>query len=164
MKKKTVREELEDIAPFLADIKEQSKGRSGQVPEGYFEEFRSEFFNKVEESKEDSRPKEAKVVKLSWRYIAVAASVAVLVLSLWFNNTLFVSAVEVQDSLTGLSIEEMYDYLDANIEEFAAEELASIAIDNEMDDFGIIELGDEIIEEEYLDDEYLDAFDYEDLL
>ena len=72
--------------------------------------------------------------------------------------------MEVQDSLTGLSIEEMYDYLDANIEEFAAEELASIAIDNEMDDFGIIEIGDEIIEEEYLDDEYLDAFDYEDLL
>ena len=72
--------------------------------------------------------------------------------------------MEVQDSLTGLSIEEMYDYLDANIEEFAAEELASIAIDNEMDDFGIIELGDEIFEEEYLDDEYLDAFDYEDLL
>ena len=36
--------------------------------------------------------------------------------------------------------------------------------DNEMDDFGIIELGDEIFEEEYLDDEYLDAFDYEDLL
>lgn len=164
MKKKTVREELEDIAPFLADLKEQSKGRRGPVPEGYFEEFRSEFFKKAEESKKDSSPKEAKVVKLSWRYIAVAASVAVLVLSLWFNNTLFVSAVEVQDSLTGLSIEEMYDYLDANIEEFAAEELASIAIDNEMDDFGIIEIGDEIIDEEYLDEEYLDAFEYEDLL
>lgn len=164
MKKKTVREELDDIAPFLADLKEQSKGGSGQVPDGYFEAFRSEFFKKVEDSKEDSSPKEAKVVKLSWRYIAVAASVAVLVLSLWFNNTLFVPNADVQDSLTGLSIEEMYDYLDANIEEFAAEELASIAIDNEMDDFGIIELGDEISEEEYLDDEYLDAFDYEDLL
>ena len=164
MKKKTVREELDDIAPFLADLKEQSKGGSGQVPDGYFEAFRSEFFKKVEDSKEDSSPKEAKVVKLSWRYIAVAASVAVLVLSLWINNTLFVPNADVQDSLTGLSIEEMYDYLDANIEEFAAEELASIAIDNELDDFGIIELGDEISEEEYLDDEYLDAFDYEDLL
>ena len=163
MKKKTVRKELEEIAPFLADLKAKSKGNEASVPEGYFENFRTEFFDKVKQPEVSSTKKEPKVIRMNWRYIAVAASVAIIVIAFWFSNTLILNN-DADSGIADLSIDEMYDYLGEHIEEFEMDELASIVTDNEMDDFGILEIEEDFIDEEYFEDEILDDFDYEDLL
>ena len=56
------------------------------------------------------------------------------------------------------------EVVNENIEDFEMDELASIVTDNEMDDFGIFEVEEDFIDEEYFEDEILDDFDYEDLL
>lgn len=163
MKKKEVNKELEDIAPILAELKARSKGTGHNVPEGYFENFRANFFDKVKEESEDIPSKEAKLIRLPWRSLAVAASVAVLVISFWASNAFFNTDAEA-NGFADLSMEEMYNYLGENIEDFEMEELATIVLENEVDDFGIIDVDEDLIDEEFLDEEFLDDFDYEDLL
>lgn len=163
MKKKEVNKELENIAPFLAELKARSKGTDDTVPEGYFDDFRANFFDKISKESKDITSKEVKLISLSWRSLAVAASVAVLVISFWASN-LFFNVDAGADGFADLSIEEMYNYLGENIEDFEMEELTTIVLENEVDDFGIIDIEDDFLDEEYLEEEFLDDFDYEDLL
>lgn len=164
MKNKEVKKELEDIAPFLAELKARKKeSKDDSIPEGYFEDFRANFFEQLKAETEEAPIQSAKLISLSWRSIAVAASVAVLVISFLASNTFF-NADDQANGFADLSMEDMYNYLDDNIEEFEMDELATIVLENEVDDFGIIDVDEDFIDEEYLEDEFLDDFDYEDLL
>lgn len=163
MKDDQIKKELEDLAPILADLKNRSKADSDQLPDGYFEDFQSQFWSQVKQEKEES-PKESqppKVIRMNWRIYAVAASFALLLFAFW-------GLVQDQSTADGgfasLSDELLLEYIDEHIEDYDASDIYSMSEEAVGEDLYFDGADTEYLEEEVYEDDFLDALDYEDLL
>lgn len=114
------KKELREIAPFLADLREQGTGF--QVPEDFFSKLQEEVMEKVHsESEGDSPSVERPVFRIlrgGGRVWAAAAAVAALFLAgLWFlqpGSDLSSIPLAMED----ISTEEASAYLDATLEDY----------------------------------------------
>ena len=163
MKDDQIKKELEDLAPILADLKNRSKADSDQLPDGYFEDFQSQFWSQVKQEKEES-PKESqspKVIRMHWRIYAVAASFALLLFAFW---GLVQDQSTVDGGFASLSDELLLEYIDEHLEEYDASDIYSMSEEALGEDLYLDGADTEYLEEEVYEDDFLDALDYEDLL
>jgi len=163
MKDDQIKKELEDLAPILADLKNRSKADSDQLPDGYFEDFQSQFWSQVRQEKEES-PKESqppKVIRMNWRIYAVAASFALLLFAFW---DLVQEQSTVDGGFASLSDELLLEYIDEHIEDYDASDIYSMSEEALGEDLYFDGADTEYLEEEVYEDDFLDALDYEDLL
>lgn len=105
------------------NIEELSKKEIQKVPEGYFEEFPDKIAARISQ-----KPQEAKTIKFTYSYWAVAAAVSLLLVSYFVltnQQTTNTKAVPCAELLCDVSNDEIYDYLYQNSNEinFSDEEL-----------------------------------------
>lgn len=163
MKEDQVKKELEGLAPILADLKNRSRADSDQLPDGYFEDFQSQFWSQIKQEKQEE-PKESnspKVIRMNWRMYAVAASIALLLFAFW-------GVIQEQSSIDGgfasLSDELLMEYIDEHLEDYDASDIYSMSEEALGEDLYFDGADTEYLEEEVYEDDFLDALDYEDLL
>ena len=152
-KKHDIQEELQELSPLLAQIREGEEGY--KVPHLYFESLQNKVLDKVNE-----QPKKSGFIfSFLWlRGLAVAASVAVLLLAgvFIFNNS---NKAKIAD-LEGISTDALAMYLDENVEDW---DLDLLIEDDLQFDFskGLNLDGEEwegYIEEEFLNEDVGDLF------
>ncbi|PHN03896.1 hypothetical protein [Flavilitoribacter nigricans] len=170
--KRSVREELESIAPNLARLREQNS--PPEVPPGYFDQLSDEVFRRIQREEAAARdvPAAPPVWQQWWQglsslfqrpaYALALAGVAILLVTISvFNRS------EVADTTPDIAMtdEDINDYIDYHIDDFdldllaeeMAEEPGSAPLLMEEDS-----LDGELMEEYF--DELLDEIDLEDLL
>ena len=177
-KKQAIQKELEDISPFLAEIK---KGKQAfQVPEGYFHKMQNEVLQQVKHNSSSATPSQTFFQKIiadsirtiqllaQPRYVMQAATFALLIAAgIYFLKTeTNISPIKEGSTefLADISIEEINEYIEANIDEFELDELIDMATieTNDSYDFTESTQTDNQELEEYID-EIIDEFDIEDL-
>ncbi len=117
---KDPKEELKELSPFLAQLKE--KGEGFRVPEGYFDNLQDQVMEKIQETAGVSAPTGRKgvlrVLRGGFGQWAAAAAIALLALAglwfLWPQSDL--RAPEL--ALSEISAEEASAYIDATLEDY----------------------------------------------
>jgi hypothetical protein len=142
-RKTTVQEELEQLSPTLARLKEQQRQRAGQVPPNYFEELPERVLARIRAEAPAAAPA-GRPSRLGWRshwrYAAsLAAAIALLLLGgYWFWPGRTVPA-EPLAALDDLSQEGLALYIHEHIEAFDWE-LILEAVAMQADDLPRLEL------------------------
>lgn len=138
-RKKEIKDELENLSPFLAEMK---KKNSYKVPENYFAELSANVWEEVQKEKVSTQPTpvattpnwmeqvmQSIAVLFQPRMALSLASVAVLLVAgiFWMNN----NPIEVQTVAEGdgLTIEETTNYLAENIDDFDTDLLMQIELE-----------------------------------
>lgn len=177
-KKQAIQKELEDISPFLAEIK---KGKQAfQVPEDYFHKMQNEVLDQIKHNSSSAAPSQTFFQKIITdsirtiqlliqpRYIIQVATFALLIAAgIYFLKP--ESNISPNDKtssvfLADVSIEEINEYIEANIDDFELEELidmAAIETDDFYDATESIQTTDQELDE-YIDG-IIDEFDIEEL-
>lgn len=166
-RKKEIRDELQELSPFLSSMKE--KEQPFTVPKDYFKQLPDEILAKVQPEKMMQKETQVSwldrfVAELQWllqpRPALALATVAILIMAgiFFFNNsTPAVSDVQWAD----ISEEEINAYVASNIEEFETDLLwqhSSLDADDELstelefDDEELDVIIDEIIDDLPLED------------
>ena len=140
--KEEVKEELKDLSPFLYQIK--GKGSAFKVPEGYFSQLQDQILDQVKAMPEAS-PKTNRAWKanifipgffdqlnalLQPRMALTLASVIVIMVAAWFLVRSGEGPVSGEPSFASLSVEEIQNYIDANLDDFDEEIIKEVAQDN----------------------------------
>ena len=187
--KRNIKEELEEISPFLAEIKKE--GSPFTIPEGYFAKMQDEVFQKVKKNtisqQEQSSSTFQKIITDSihtiqtlmlrhGRYLMPAASFLFLITigAVYLLKPVTDTPTVTQDAIplfADISIEEMDLYIEENIDEFEIEELVDLVdietiAEVESTNINTIETSkNELLESELDDyiDEIIDDFDIEEL-
>jgi len=168
-RKKEIKEELEQISPFLADLKKENPFK---VPANYFDDLSDQVLEKAR----PSAASESVGVKngpglldqlavfiqrlFQPQYAVGFATVALLIVAgLFFLKNDEDPTLATSEELT---LEEATDYLAANIDEFDTDLLMSVEFgEDEIDEISLVEIGEEEFNE-VLED-LLEDFDEEDL-
>ncbi len=170
-RKNEIKKELEEIAPFLNDIKKEKSGF--QVPDNYFKEMQNQVIQQLNESpaEKHSNPSVFLVIKENSiqtirllaqpRYALRAASfVLVLTVAAIFYFQL-ADRNNPNEFLTDISAEDMYEYVNENIDEFELEEIMEYAEVEGEEFYESFDTKD--IELDNYIDEIIDDFDIEEL-
>jgi hypothetical protein len=169
--KKNIEAELSEIAPFLAKLKkEETPLESFQIPDDYFNQLSKNIFAKTTLQPEASTQTVVNPIipqKNIWSNIGryfqwlwnpgvavVMTSVVILVISgVYLMNQ---ESTDYGDNLTATDIEQ---YIEANIENFDLDQLASLAADDAVENFDLpVELPniDSDAIEEYIEDNFIE--------
>ncbi len=154
--KKEIKEELEKLSPFLADL---DKEKNFQVPTNYFNELQEDLWKQVRPAPAQKpvveqsawwSPIESALLALFQPRMALSfASLLLLLTAGWFIMQQPTDTVpEVADNLP--TVEEAADYLAEHIDDFDTELLMQLELDD-------IELS-QISESSFEDDEVLDTY------
>ncbi len=166
--KKEIQEELKNLAPSLSKME---KKEGFQIPENYFNELPDQIMSQLDFSKTSLKKERVswieilseKITVFFQPRIAIGFSMAMLMIcSIYFltKNTTTTSS-----AFAELSIAEMENYIEENIEDFDEEILFEFVAENEMNSLGKLEVEDEDLDEymfEIIED--LEDEDLEDLL
>jgi len=138
-RKKEIEKELEDLSPFLAEMK---KKESFKVPENYFAELSANVWEEVQKEKVQTETTpvttgpnwmeqmmQSVALLFQPRMALRLASVAVLLVAgiLWMNNQTEGSTLA--DAEEGPTIEEAANYLAENIDDFDTDLLMQIELE-----------------------------------
>ena len=165
---KNIQEELQELAPNLAKLREVEKPL--EVPVHYFDQLSTDLLEKVR--KEQSSTSTTKDFQPFWekllqtllqpKYAMAFAGVAILIIGLFLFST---NNIETPHHAITLSDQEISNYIELHIDDF---DLNLLAEESSIDEEG----SELFIEEGYLEDdevdnyfdELLDEVDLEDLL
>jgi hypothetical protein len=180
--KKNIKAELSEIAPFLASLKkEEMPLESFQIPDDYFNQLSKNIFDKTILAPELSTQTVVKPILpqknirlnigryFQWLWnpgvAVVMTSVVILVISgIYLTNQ---KSTDYGDNLTTMDIEQ---YIEANIDNFDLDQLASLVADERIEDFKLsIELPVELPDieskaiEEYIEENFIEDLGINDL-
>ncbi len=159
-----IRKELEELSPFLAQLKDKNEGF--EVPKNYFNSLTDSIMEQCQVEEVPEATPQAKKGWMNWldswlthlfqpRYVMAFASLLLVVFSFFFLLPTEDSSTEVAFSET-ISREDAMVYVADNLEDFDLELLAELELDVNARDF--IEL-DEAEVEEYINENVLDDLD-----
>lgn len=158
-KKEEIKEELKGLSSMLYELKEQDS--PFQVPEGYFKQFQEDLLDQLKEpagqtSKGRSFWNFPKLLdQVGWllqpRTALALSSVLVVLVAAWFLFRTNITPSGQDLSFAALSIEEIQDYIDNNLDDFDEETVKEVA----QDDQNIQMISPNAIDSEELD-RYLD--------
>ncbi len=172
---KDVREELEDLSPFLSGLKKQ---QNFQVPDQYFEQLPDDLMARIKrETAEESKPS----ASISWfdqlvaalsalmqpRYALRLASVVVLILAGLFIFRSMPDNEGLEGSgLAALSEDEVHEYISQNIDDYEAEWIPDFDTAESENGLSVEEAAENAELDVYFDEiiDVLDDNDLEDLL
>jgi len=171
---KKIEEELREIAPFLAKLKaEQTEFVKPEIPKQYFDELSSSIFEQtilqpkaaqdvIQEStiiKEKSRLQLFFETLLQPNFAVLSMSVVLLIVS----GIYLMNHPQTDDMNLEFTAAEIENYVTDNIENFELEQLADLVVFEETESFEIPELEKDILED-YIEDNFLEEVELEDLL
>ncbi len=117
------KKELKELSPLLSELRAANEGF--EVPEGYFDQLQQEMLEKaigpleIERKNIAERPVILGVLKNHQaRWIAIAASVLLLILAGWWFSKPDLRVDADQFALVEVSTEEANAYLDAHVEDY----------------------------------------------
>lgn len=117
------KKELKELSPLLSELRAANEGF--EVPEGYFDQLQQEMLEKaigpleIERTNIAERPVILRVLKNHQaRWIAIAASVLLLILAGWWFSKPDLRVDADQFALVEVSTEEANAYLDAHVEDY----------------------------------------------
>lgn len=162
--KMSLKEELKELSPWLLSMKE--KGEGFKVPIGYFEHLQDEVLQKVKQEKSIPEPATPGWwEKLLWQmealfhpqYRLAYASAAVLLLAaiVWVLQSPATTDTQIQAiAIDQVPSEELIEYVDDNLEDFATDELLEISqfSNEELSLPDLVPSPEESEIEEYLDE------------
>lgn len=138
-RKKEVKEELKELSPLLYQLKE--KDPPFKVPEGYFNQLQNELLEQLRESPEQNSSKRSgwNIQKLldqiGWlfqpRMGMAAASVLILLVAAWFLFQPNEGVPGHELNFASLSIEEIQNYINNNLDDFDEETVKKVAQDDQ---------------------------------
>lgn len=130
MKQQKAHQELNDLSPFLHDLRKREDGF--QMPEGYLDNFETDLFAKLETSGQYTQPglqvvkKPANKTRNLWPLMAIAAAFALLFGAIWFFKAGPAGTQNPEMASVELSDEDIEAYLLENVQDFEAEQLAML--------------------------------------
>ncbi len=153
---KNIRQELrEQKAEYL--LEKQGKVPQWELPSGYLEQLTGEVLDAA-----TTKPEIGKVVRLN-RFLRIAVAAAVLLAMgywSWYpnsGNTL--TAASVEPDWSGISTEDLQDYVASNLDDFEVDLLAASAIEAENEMVPGNGISTEAIEEYLEAEDWLDEMD-----
>ncbi len=147
MEDKNIQKELEELAPFLEEIKRQ---RNQSVPENYFDALNQKILSQTI----DNKPVKAKKSFL-FAFAKIAAIGILLIGTTWIIKPYF--STHEPTALEPISQEEIFSYMDENIDDITEDELiilldesdlATTSIDSSLlDQINLDDIDEELLEE-----------------
>jgi hypothetical protein len=169
-KKNEINKELEEVAPFLVELKKEKSGF--QVPDNYFKEMQNQVILQLNESPEVNatptlllkfQQNSIRTIQLlaQPRYALRAAGFALVVAVAGIFYFQFAEGNAKTEFLAGITAEDMSDYVNEHIDDFDLEEFLDVAEVEARDLYSIPDTKNEELDN-YID-EIIDDFDIEEL-
>jgi hypothetical protein len=136
-----IRDELSQIAPGLSNLK-QEDGFS--TPFNYFKELPDRVLARIAEEEQSTASVWSRMRGLlKPRYALALASVLMLIVAgVWYGNL-----QKSQDLLSGISQEEAFEYILANLNEFSGDDFTATGVFAEWDATAVAPVSDEELEQ-----------------
>ncbi len=157
---KNIRQELrEQKAEYL--LEKQGGIPQWELPSGYLEQLTDEVLNAT-----TAKPKAGKIVRFNRFLRMAAAAVVVLALGYWYwypqnaGTTLTASA---EPDWSGISTEDLQDYVASNLDDFEVDLLAASAVEADNEMVPGTGISTEAIEEYLEAEDWLDEMDVSEL-
>ena len=171
MENKDVRKELNELSPLLSKLREQSGGKdSKSVPEDYFKNIRGKLIAEamseevnLQADAEEKNAKQRTLVIPKWVF-GIAASFTLLMAVWWSFDLTMDKGGSTEFALNDLSYEELAAYVDDNLESFEENDLYTLVQDGDLGDFDLLDSNADELEVDYLEEEILEEFNYDELL
>ena len=159
------KEELEQLSPLLNSLQKPARP---SVPELYFEGFSTRLFRKIGAEADDPIeifPKDNIFKRIKQWIMFPGMSVALVVLLLLVSTWVFYPKFSdnLQTSMNNIGEQEVYSYINENIDQFDANSLVGNELDDQIADQVMHELVDQNELMKALD-ENVESIDLEDLL
>jgi hypothetical protein len=138
-RKNEIKEELKNLSPMLSQLKEQDD--PFKVPQGYFKQFQEAMLEQLKEPERntDKAPTpwslQNLLDQLTWlfqpRMALALSSVLILLIAGWFLFNKNTSVQSQELNFAALSVEEIQQYIDSNLDDFDEETVKQIAQDDQ---------------------------------
>jgi hypothetical protein len=138
-RKNEIKEELNNLSPMLHKLKEQDE--PFKVPQGYFNRFQEDLLGQLKETEQSENKAPAPwsfqtlLDQLAWllqpRMALALSSVLIVLVAGWFLFNKNTESHNQELNFAALSVEEIQQYIDSNLDDFDEETVQQVAQDNQ---------------------------------